>query len=131
MGSANADRGGGPGVDPELLRQSSESLAGRIIYHELKGFSMVEVAFLLARTNGLSHPWRRAFVRTFLERDLPQLGIRIPSANLERFHYHGPIWTRPSSRRPLELPHDSRLNTPAFVSIGDGGLSLERTASVF
>ncbi|HXV63767.1 MAG TPA: ATP-binding protein [Vicinamibacteria bacterium] len=99
-------------ASPDLLRQSSESLAGRIIYHELKGFSMDEVGVrrrkklwlrggfprsFLARTNELSFEWRRSFVRSFLERDLPQLGVQIPSGTLERFwsmvaHYHGQIW---------------------------------------
>lgn len=51
----------------------------------------------LARTNELSFEWRKTFVRTFLERDLPQLGVQIPSETLARFwsmvaHYHGQIW---------------------------------------
>ncbi len=99
-------------ASPALLRQSSESLAGRIIYHELKGFSLAEAGLkrrkqlwlrggfprsFLARTNELSFEWRKTFVRTFLERDLPQLGIQIPSETLGRFwsmvaHYHGQIW---------------------------------------
>ncbi|HJS75573.1 MAG TPA: ATP-binding protein, partial [Vicinamibacteria bacterium] len=99
-------------ASPDLLRQSSESLAGRIIYHELAGFSMAEVGSrrrnqlwlrggfpraFLAGTNALSYEWRRSFVRTFLERDLPQLGIQIPAVTLERFwsmvaHYHGQVW---------------------------------------
>lgn len=99
-------------ASPDLLRQSSESLAGRISYLELKGFSLDEVGVrrrkqlwlrggfprsFLARTNELSYEWRRSFMRTFLERDLPQLGIQIPSGTLERFwsmlaHYHGQIW---------------------------------------
>ncbi len=99
-------------ASPTLLRQSSESLAGRIIYHELKGFSLAEAGLkrrkqlwlrggfprsFLARTNELSFEWRKTFVRTFLERDLPQLGIQIPSETLGRFwsmvaHYHGQIW---------------------------------------
>ena len=99
-------------ASPDLLKQSSESLAGRIIYHELKGFSLEEVGIrrlkqlwlrggfprsLLARSNELSFEWRRAFIRTFLERDLPQLGVQIPSETLGRFwtmvaHYHGQIW---------------------------------------
>ncbi len=99
-------------ASPALLRQSSESLAGRIVYHELKGFSLEEAGHkrrkqlwlrggfprsFLARTNELSFEWRKTFVRTFLERDLPQLGIQIPSDTLGRFwsmvaHYHGQIW---------------------------------------
>lgn len=99
-------------ASPELLRQSSESLAGRIVYHELGGFSLGEVGVraadrlwcrggfprsYLARTDGDSMEWRRGFVRTFVERDLPTLGIRIAPATLRRFwtmlaHYHGQVW---------------------------------------
>ncbi len=99
-------------ASPALLRQSSESLAGRIAYHELSGFSLDEVGSsnlgrlwlrggfpraYLASSLGASAEWRRLFIRTFLERDLPQLGITIPSATLYRFwsmlaHYHGQIW---------------------------------------
>lgn len=99
-------------ASPALLRQSSESLAGRIIYHELKGFSLEEVGAkrrkqlwlrggfprsFLAQTNEMSFEWRKTFIQTFLERDLPQLGIQIPSETLGRFwsmlaHYHGQVW---------------------------------------
>jgi len=99
-------------ASPELLRQSSETLAGRIHYHELGGFSIDEVGAdnllrlwlrggfpkaYLARTHTGSDEWRRGFIRTFLERDLPQLGITVKSATLRRFwtmlaHYHGQIW---------------------------------------
>jgi predicted AAA+ superfamily ATPase len=99
-------------ASPDLLRQSSETLAGRIVYHELAGFSLDEVGAkgftrlwlrgglprsYLARSHVESDEWRRGFVRTFLERDLPQLGITIASATLRRFwtmlaHYHGQIW---------------------------------------
>jgi len=97
---------------PELLRQSSETLAGRIAFHTLGGFHLDEVGAerldrlwlrggfppsFLARENGLSLMWRRQFLRTFIERDLPQLGVRVPAATLTRFwsmlaHYHGQIW---------------------------------------
>ncbi len=99
-------------ASPDLLRQGSETLAGRIIYHELGGFWMDEVGIAnhrrlwlrggfprsyLARTLKESDEWRRGFVRTFLERDLPQLGITIRSVTLRRFwtmlaHYHGQVW---------------------------------------
>jgi predicted AAA+ superfamily ATPase len=99
-------------ASPDLLRQGSESLAGRIVYHELGGFSLDEVGAaamgklwlrggfprsFLARTNAASLEWRLAFVRTFLERDLPQFGIRVPSATLHRFwtmlaHDHGNVF---------------------------------------
>jgi predicted AAA+ superfamily ATPase len=99
-------------ASPGLLRQSSESLAGRIAYHELGGFALQEVGSqhlerlwvrggfplaFLARSSGDSADWRRRFIRTFLERDLPQLGITIATATLDRFwrmlaHYHGQVW---------------------------------------
>jgi hypothetical protein len=99
-------------ASPELLRQGSETLAGRIHYHELGGFALDEVGVenhlrlwlrggfpkaYLARSHADSDEWRRDFIRTFLERDLPQLGITIRSTTLRRFwtmlaHYHGQIW---------------------------------------
>ena len=99
-------------ASPELLRQSSESLAGRMSYYELSGLSLPEVQMTnqaklwlrggfpssyTARTNSASDLWRRDFIKAFLERDLPQLGVRTPSAVLRRFwsmlaHYHGQIW---------------------------------------
>jgi len=99
-------------ASPELLRQSSESLAGRIAYHELGGFSLEDIGprrsdrlwlrggfprSFLARSDREGDEWRRAFVRSFVERDLPQLGVTVPSATLERFwamlaHYHAQVW---------------------------------------
>ena len=99
-------------ASPELLRQGSESLAGRIIYHELGGFSLVDVGIknymrlwlrggfprsYLASSDTISEEWRRGFIQTFLERDLPQLGITIRSTTMHRFwgmlsHYHGQVW---------------------------------------
>jgi predicted AAA+ superfamily ATPase len=97
---------------PGLLRQSSESLAGRIVYQELGGLALDEVGIArmdalwlrggfprsyLARSNAASSEWRRGFIRTFLERDVPQLGSGVPSTTLYRFwmmlaHYHGQVW---------------------------------------
>jgi hypothetical protein len=99
-------------ASPELLQQTSESLAGRIFYHELGGFDLDEVGVaagerlwlrggfprsFLAATDGDSAEWRRGFIRTFLERDLPGLGIQVPAETLRRFwtmiaHYHGQVW---------------------------------------
>jgi predicted AAA+ superfamily ATPase len=99
-------------ASPDLLKQSSETLAGRIEYHELGGFSLDEAGTrraerlwcrggfprsFLARTDADSMAWRREFVRTFVERDVPGFGIRIAPATLRRFwtmlaHYHGNIW---------------------------------------
>lgn len=97
----------------ELLRQTSETLAGRIAYHELGPFALADVGAarwrqlwrrggfprsFLPRAEAASNVWRHELVRTFLERDLPQLGVRIPAATLERFwamlaHYHGQTWS--------------------------------------
>jgi predicted AAA+ superfamily ATPase len=95
----------------DLIRQSSESLAGRIAYHYLGGFRLSDVGeakikilwlrgglplSFLSRTDEESHVWRGQYVTTFLERDIPQLGINIPARTLRRFwtmlsHYHGQI----------------------------------------
>ncbi len=110
---------------PELLRQGSESLAGRIAFHELPGLGLTEVGAnaldrlwlrggfpraFTARSTSESAAWRRDFVRTFLERDVPQLGIGIPSVTLERFwsmlaHYHGQIWNASEFGRSFGVSH--------------------------
>jgi len=84
----------------DLLRQSGESLAGRISYLELGPFDVLEVAptaletlwvrggfprSFLAENDVLSMEWRRDFIRTYLERDIPQFGLRIPAETLRRF----------------------------------------------
>lgn len=91
-------------ASPELLRQSSETLAGRISYLEMGGLSALEVMrhrrspgalwlrggfpdSFLAATDDLSLTWRGDFIRTYLERDIPQLGFRIPAVRLRR------LWT--------------------------------------
>lgn len=99
-------------ASPDMIRQSSESLAGRINYHELGGLGLKEVGYhrlnrrwlrggfpqaWLARSNEAASLWIESFVRTFLERDLPELGLRVPSAALRRFwtmlaHWHGQVW---------------------------------------
>jgi len=99
-------------ASPELLKQSAESLAGRIVYHEMGGFGLDEVGgrnlnrlwlrggfprSYCARSNQESVEWRTGFVRTFLERDLPQLGTTVSADTMRRFwtmlaHYHGQTW---------------------------------------
>jgi len=99
-------------ASPELLRQGSESLAGRITYFEIGGLRINDISFknierlwlrgglpksYLARTPKESFQWRQSFISTFLERDIPQLGININSVTLRRFwtmlaHYHGQVW---------------------------------------
>ncbi len=108
-------------ASPELLRQSSESLAGRIEYHELGGFALSETGAakaalrwlrggfprsFLARSRADSRTWRRHFIRSVIERDLPQLGVELPSPALHRFwhmvaHAHGTIWNGADPARSL------------------------------
>jgi len=95
----------------DLIRQSSETLAGRIGYYHLGGFRIDDVGTkeiqrlwlrgglpksLLAKNDAESALWRENYIATFLERDLPQLGVSIPANTLRRFwtmlgHYHGQI----------------------------------------
>jgi predicted AAA+ superfamily ATPase len=98
-------------ASPSLLKQSSESLAGRIAYVELQGFGLPDVGErwqrlwlrggyprpYLARTDEESLRWRRDLIRTYVEQDLPQLGITIGAGTIHRFwmmlaHYHAQIW---------------------------------------
>jgi len=99
-------------ASPELLRQTSETLAGRVRFVEMSGFSLDEAGpphwrrlwarggfprSYLARSEAESMRWREDFIRTFLERDLPQMGMRVPAPTMRRFwtmlaHYAGAIW---------------------------------------
>lgn len=97
-------------ASPELLRHSSESLAGRVHFIDMAGFDLAEAPHLdrlwlrggfppsyLAAGGAKSFAWREDFLKTFLERDIPQWGIRVPAATLRRFwgmlaHYHGQTW---------------------------------------
>jgi predicted AAA+ superfamily ATPase len=110
-------------ASPELLRQSSETLAGRIETVPLEGFRLADLGadaldrhwlrggFPLAytaRNDADSLVWRRQFLQTFLERDLPQLGVTIPAVALRRFwsmvaHYHGQIWNGAELARALAV----------------------------
>lgn len=108
-------------ASPQLVKGVSESLAGRIGFVDLSGFNLGEVGdehqdrlwirggfprSFLADDNSASILWRDDFVRTFLERDIPQLGITIPSETLRRFwtmvaHYHGQVWNAADFARSL------------------------------
>lgn len=108
-------------ASPDLLRQSSESLAGRIETVVLSGLRLEELGAAgldrhwrrggfprayLARSEADSARWRQQFLRTLLERDLPQLGFRTPAPMLLRFwtmlaHYHGNIWNAAEPARSL------------------------------
>ena len=118
----------------DLLRQASESLAGRVETLAIQGLALDEVGgpalsrlwrrggfprSFLAASETASKAWRQQFIQTYLERDIPQLGVTIPSTTLLRFwtmlaHYHGAIWngaeaarslgvSEPAARRYLDL----------------------------
>jgi hypothetical protein len=99
-------------ASPEVVKGASESLAGRVEFVELGGFDLRETGPVswerlwlrggfprswLSRSNADSLAWRDGLIRTFLERDMPQLGIGVPAATMRRFwtmlaHYHGQTW---------------------------------------
>jgi predicted AAA+ superfamily ATPase len=108
-------------ASPDLLRQSSESLAGRLETVPLEGFRLADLGVrsmgrhwlrggfprsYTPRGEADSLAWRQQFLQTFLERDLPQLGVQIPAAAMRRFwsmlaHYHGQIWNAAELARAL------------------------------
>lgn len=110
-------------ASPQLIRHSSESLAGRIQFVDLHGFNLSEIGSaaleklwlrggfprsFLAENDSDSSAWRESFVRTFLERDLPQLGLRINATAMRRFwtmlaHRHGQIWNASELARSMAL----------------------------
>lgn len=108
-------------ASPELLRQSSESLAGRIGLVEMGGFDLAEVGAkdlrrlwwrggfpraFLARGEAACRSWQENFIQTFLERDIRQFGVQVPPAVLRRLwmmlaHYHGQVWNASELARSL------------------------------
>ena len=130
LGSASGD----------LLRQTSESLAGRSERIIIGGFSLDEVGAdalqdlwfrggfplsYLAATEEDSAMWRDQFIQSLLERDLPQWGVRVPATALRRFwtvvaHYHGQTWNAANAARtlgvsPTAVRHYLDLLTDAFM----------------
>ena len=127
-------------ASPDLVRQSSETLAGRIEYVEMGGFTLAETGptsqstlwlrggfpdSFLAANNTNSMAWREQFIGTFLERDIPRLGIQIPALTLRRFwtmvaHYHGQTWNGSEIGASLGVAHTTTrryldLLTGAYV----------------
>ncbi|MGD8985451.1 MAG: ATP-binding protein [Desulfobacteraceae bacterium] len=110
-------------ASPDLVKNVSETLAGRIEFIELSGFDVGETGAdswqalwlrggfprsYLADSDDDSLAWREGFLHTFLERDIPQLGITIPSAAMRRFwtmlaHYHGQLWNASELARSMGL----------------------------
>lgn len=139
-------------ASPDLIKQASESLAGRIRYHELAPLSLAEVGYrdtnrlwlrggfpksYLAANDEESIEWREAFIRTYLEMDIPQLGVRVPALQLRRFwtmlaHSHGQLWnasriagslgvSAPAVRHYLDILEDTfivRQLLPYHINIG-------------
>jgi len=121
----------------DLLRQSSETLAGRIAYHELGGLGLRDLGMdrwrelwlrggmprsVLAATDETSTLWRQQYIATFLERDIPQLGIQIPAATLRRFwtmicHYHGQILNHSELARSFGI---SDMTVRRYLEILEG-----------
>ena len=110
-------------ASPEMIRSSSETLAGRLEFIDLQGFDLSETGAdtweplwlrggfprsFLANSETDSLAWREGFIRTFLERDIPQLGINIPAITMRRFwtmlaHYHGQTWNAAEIGRSMGL----------------------------
>ena len=110
-------------ASPDIVRGISESLAGRVEFVDISGFDLGETGTeswpklwlrggfplsYLAHSNVDSMAWRNGFIRTFLERDIPQLGITIPAATLHRFwtllaHRHGQTWNASEIGRAMSL----------------------------
>jgi uncharacterized protein len=124
-------------ASPDFVHASSESLAGRVETIAIGGFSLAEVgkqALLqhllrggfplsyLANTEADSFAWRKNFIQMFLERDLPQWSVRVPSVTLLRFwtmlaHYHGQIWNTAEMARSLAI---SEPTTRHYLDILEG-----------
>jgi len=108
-------------ASPDLVKGVSETLAGRALFLRIPGFSLWEIGVAdqaalwlrgglprayLARSDEASQRWRESFIDSFLERDIPRLGIRVPAETLRRFwsmlcHYHGQIWNASEMARSL------------------------------
>lgn len=149
----------------DLLKQASESLAGRIAYQELTGINSLEINnlkdtnqenlwlrggfpdSLLAKTDAASFRWRQNFISTYLERDVPQFGSRIPAVTLRRLwtmlahHQGGQLNTAqlgaslgitiPTVKRYIELLEDLFLVRTLFPWSGNVGKRLVKTPKVY
>lgn len=133
---------------PELIRNAAESLAGRVVFHELNGLALEEISSsevgiqkandlwvrggfpraYLATDLSACQEWRSAFIRTYLERDLPQLGFNLPAITLRRFwtmlaHYHGQTWNGSVLARSLGV---SDKTVSRYLDILEGTFMIYR-----
>ncbi len=112
-------------ASPDLMKKSSETLAGRVHFVDMNGFTLAETGAerqaelwvrggfpksFLADDEAQSFKWREDFVQTFLQRDMPMLGIQVPATTLHRFwtmlaHYHGGIWNGSEIGGSLGVSH--------------------------
>jgi predicted AAA+ superfamily ATPase len=126
-------------ASPALLRQSSESLTGRLEIIDTPGFALREVGIgqlenlwnrggfpraFLAADDADSLAWREAFVRLTVERDLPALGLGAPPATVRRFwsmvaHYHGQIWSSADPARSLGVSEPAARRYLDFLTNAD------------
>ena len=110
-------------ASPQIVKRVSETLAGRVEFIQLAGFNLLEIGTdqmqtlwarggfprsYLADSDSDSLAWREGFIQTFLERDIPQLGITIPAPAMRRFwtmlaHYHGQTWNASELARSMGL----------------------------
>ena len=124
-------------ASPTLVRNASESLAGRLETIQISGFSLAEAGLSAANQHWLrggfplsflasnlenSFAWRKNFVQSFLERDLPQWGIQIPPTTLLRFwtmlaHYHAQVWNGAEIARSLGI---SEVTVRRYLDILEG-----------
>ena len=135
-------------ASPEMLRQSSETLAGRVEIIEMGGFDLSEVGAarrdklwtrggfppsFLAHSEESSRAWRQSFIQTFLERDLPQMGLQIPAMTLRRFwsmvaHYHGQTWNASEIAASLGV---SDMTTRRYLDVLTGAYMVRQLPAWF
>ncbi len=123
-------------ASPDIIRGSSESLAGRVAFVDMHGFNLQEVGSerlqqlwlrggfplsFLAESEQESMQWRLDFMRTFLERDLPGFGHNPGRETIRRFismlaHYHGQIWNASEIARSLQITHPTTRHYADLLS---------------
>ncbi|MCD4790505.1 MAG: ATP-binding protein, partial [Bacteroidales bacterium] len=130
-------------ASPDLIKNASETLAGRIAFIDMAGFSVNEIKAdsyqklwkrgcfplsFLSDSDEDGYLWRNNFIRTFLERDIPQLGIKIPANTIRRFwimmaHYHGQILNSSDIGRSLSI---SNPTVKHYIDILTGAYMLRQ-----